>query len=450
MDSKNRKVGLGEKLIYGSGDMGLNMMYTLFSSYVLMFYTDVIGLNPALIGTCILVSKVLDGISDLIAGQWIDTHKGKKGHCIPILARWSIPMLLSVVFVFMVPNTSLALRLVFIMVTYNLFNTVTYTVVGAAHATLASYVTDDSTTRSQMMIYKMMFAALTQTFMASSILPVVNACGGRDSQMAWVKAVLIFGVIGLVTLLLNAYFVKERVDNPQPPENVFKGVGVALRNKYWLLTVIIGIFTNIILMFNLSVAVFYLKDVMQNEALMGAWVAVSNIPGIFVALVIPGMLSKGVSKRNLSLIGIGIMLVGQILFIMLPGSPMTLLITGLIKGIGFGFPMGMGNAMVADTMDYGEWKTGVRVQGVLMAATGVGSKLGQGLLTSLFGIFLTAVGYDGMLKAQAVSTVQGIDTFFQWGPIAVLVVLFVLTWFYKVEAMNPKIRQELVARRGEI
>lgn len=450
MEKIKEKIGIGEKLIYGSGDVGLNMMYTLFSSYVLMFYTDVIGLNPAVIGTCILASKIMDGISDLIAGQWIDKHKGAKGHCIPILTKWSIPMLLSVVFVFLVPNTSLPIRIVFIMVTYNLFNTVTYTVVSAAHSTLASYVTDDPTTRSQMMIYKMMFAAITQTVMASAILPVVNMCGGRDSQTAWVKAVLLFGVIGLVFLGLNAFCVKERVDNPQPPENLIKGVGVALKNKYWILTIFIGILVNVVLMFNLSVSTYYLKEVMQNEALMGIWVAVCNIPGIFIALLIPGLLTKGFSKRTLSLVGIGIMFVGQLGFILLPTSSTSLLATGLIKGIGFGFPMGMGNAMVADTMDYGEWKTGVRVQGVLMAAANVGTKLGQGLLTSLFGVFLSVVGYNGMLKTQAVSTVKGIDAFFQWGPMVVIILLFVLTWFYKVEAMNPKISKELVERRGEI
>ena len=83
MNPKTKKVGIVEKIIYGSGDIGINAMYTLFSSYVLFFYTDVIGLNAAIIGTCILFSKIFDGISDLIAGQYIDTHKGKRGHCIP-------------------------------------------------------------------------------------------------------------------------------------------------------------------------------------------------------------------------------------------------------------------------------------------------------------------------------------------------------------------------------
>ena len=157
----SKKISIFEKVLYGSGDIGLNAMYTLFSSYVLYFYTDVIGMNAAIIGSVILASKIFDGISDLIAGQWIDTHKGKGGHCIPILMKWSIPLVVTSVLVFLVPDTSSAVRVLFAFVTYNLFNTVMYTFVGLAHNTLASYATDDSVSRSQMLCYKMLFAAAT-------------------------------------------------------------------------------------------------------------------------------------------------------------------------------------------------------------------------------------------------------------------------------------------------
>ena len=78
------KISLFEKLIYGSGAFGMNALYTLFSTYVLFFYTDVILLNAALVGAVIAFSKIFDGISDLIAGQIIDSHRSKRGHCIPV------------------------------------------------------------------------------------------------------------------------------------------------------------------------------------------------------------------------------------------------------------------------------------------------------------------------------------------------------------------------------
>ena len=244
---KKEKVGIVEQFVFGSGQIGLNALYTLFSSYVLYFYTDVIGMNAAIIGTVVLISKMFDGVSDLIAGQLIDTHKSKKGHCIPVLAR-----LTSVVLVFLIPDSSIALRIAFIFVTYNLFNTVLYTYVNLAHNSLASYATDDPTTRSKMLCYSMLFAALTQTIMASAILPMVKFYGGQDSQSAWVKSMLTLGAVGAVFLFLNVFVVKERVDNEVPSENIIQSVKIAFQNKYWLMSAVLQICCTIVLLFNLS------------------------------------------------------------------------------------------------------------------------------------------------------------------------------------------------------
>ena len=200
----------------------------------------------------------------------------------------------------------------------------------------------------------------------------------------------------------------------------------------------------------MSVSVYYLNQVMGNMGLMGLWVMVSNIPGIIIGLILPAFIGKGIKQRDMVLFGGVVMLVGQIAFIVLPTTVPVLLATGLIKGIGFGFPMGMVNSLVGETIDYGEWKTGTRVQGVLLGAAGVGNKVGQGVTTSLFGFFLTAIGYDGLLKTQAAGTVQGISNFFKFGPVIVLLVILVAAWFFKVENLNPQIRKELVERRGEI
>ncbi len=449
-NSKN-SVGIFEKLVYGSSGIGLNAMYTLFSTYVLFFYTDVVGFSPAIAGVVILVSKLMDGISDLIAGQYIDTHKGKGGHCIPVITRWTIPMVLSVTLVFLVPDSTVVVQTAFIFVTYNLFNTVVYTLVNAACAGLASYATDDEKSRAQMLMYGMMFNALAQTIMASVMMPMVEFFGGQQSQSAWIKAVLVFGVIGAFFLFLNVFVVKERVDNPAPPENFLKGLKCALTNKYWVISVLLSISSNFILLINLSISVYYLNVVFGNMAIMGTWVAVCNIPGIVLGLVMPNLLKmKGITQQKMVIFGAILIGIGQIAFILLPQSTAVLLGTGLIKGIGFGFPMGMCNSLIGETIDYGEWKTGVRVQSVLMAGGGVGGKIGQGLMTSLFGFFLTAISYDGLAEVQPASAVNGINAFFKFAPLVVAAVMLVLAFMFDIEKKNPQIKKELVERRGEL
>lgn len=254
-------------------------------------------------------------------------------------------------------------------------------------------------------------------------------------------------MIGAVFLLLNAFFVKERVENDKPAENVLKGASLAFRNKYWIYTLIIGICANVLLIFNLSVSVYYLKDVMGNLDLMGSFVAVSNVPGVLLMMVVPSLLGK-ISKRAMVVFGTVLILAGQILFIVGPSDNVNwFLATGLIKGIGTGFPMGLAGAMIGDCVDYGEWKLGTRVQSVLFAANSVGQKIGQGLLTSLLGIFLSAVGYDGLKEIQSEATIAGINSFFKYGPIVAIVILGIAAYLFTIEKDLPMMRKEIVERR---
>ena len=448
MSKDSNKISMLEKIIYGSGDVGLNAMYTLFSSYVLFFYTDVILMNAALIGTVIMISKLFDGVSDLIAGQLIDTHKSKGGHCIPVLLKWTLPMVASVVLVFTVPDSTVAVRVAYIFVTYNLFNTVLYTYVTMAHGTLASYVTNNSEDRSQMLIFKMLFAALTQTIMASVMLPMVNFFGGQQSQGAWIKSILVFGIIGLIPLALNILIVKERVDNEAPPENIIQGVKCAVVNKYWWMAFVVNLCANFILTFNLSVSVYYLNSVMGNMGLMGTFVACSNMPGVVLCGVCPFLLKK-FTKRQMVLFGTVLMVIAQIVFIIAPNTTPILFATALVRGIGMVFAMGMAGALIGDCIDYGEWKTGTRVQSVLFSASSVGAKVGQGALTAVFGFILTAIGYDGAAATQAASTVSGINGFFKFGPLVVALVLLVDIWFLDVETKNPQYVKELEERKAK-
>jgi GPH family glycoside/pentoside/hexuronide:cation symporter len=299
-----------------------------------------------------------------------------------------------------------------------------------------------------MFCYKMLFAAATQTVMASAILPMVEFFGGQTTQMAWVKSILVFGAIGLVFLILNVIFVKERVDNETPSENILEGLKNAFKNKYWIIAVFICLLTNIILMFNLSISVYYLNSVVGNMGLMGAFVAASNLPGIGLMFLIPFMLKKFSSKK-LVIFGTLIMAVAQVIFLFSPVDNVTLLIgTALLRGVGFAFPMGLYAALIGDTIDYGVWKTGVQANGMLFSAATLATKIGTGLLTSVFGIFLTFVGYDGAATVQSASTLSGITGFFKIGPLVLMIIMILLMFMWHLDEELPQIRKELEERRG--
>ncbi|MDO4339438.1 MAG: MFS transporter [Eubacteriales bacterium] len=112
--------------------------------------------------------------------------------------------------------------------------------------------------------------------------------------------------------------------------------------------------------------------------------------------------------------------------------------------------MGLNGAMIGDCIDYGEYKTGIRVQSVLFSSNSVGIKIGQGILTSLLGFFLTAINYDGLKQVQSAATISGIDSFFKYVPIVVCIVLIIFSYLFDLEKKLPGIQKELTERRGSI
>ena len=180
---------------------------------------------------------------------------------------------------------------------------------------------------------------------------------------------------------------------------------------------------------------------------MAAFVSVSNLPGVVLMLIVPAVLGK-VSKRTIVFGGTILMIISQIAFIFSPSDNVTLLLgTGLLCGIGFGLSMGLAGAMIADCIDYGEWKTEIRVQGVLFSANSVGQKIGQGILTSLFGFFLTIIGYDGLKAVQSAQTIQGINLFFKYVPLIFAIIMAVIVYLFNVEKKLPDIQKELENRK---
>lgn len=146
--------------------------------------------------------------------------------------------------------------------------------------------------------------------------------------------------------------------------------------------------------------------------------------------------------------GAGCMLAAQIAFIFMPFTTTMLFITALLRGIGMGFAMGMAGALIGDTIDYGEWKTGVRVQSVLFSAASVGAKVGQGALTAAFGFVLSAIAYDGSLAVQTAGTISGIDAFFKYGPLVVAIILLIDILMLDVEKKNPQFIREITERKA--
>ena len=149
------KISFWERFSYGCGDLGCNIIYSAMSAFLLFYYTDYVHVSAATIGTIMLLSRVFDGVTDLIMGVIVDRTKSRFGKCRPWILRMAIPFALAGILLFSVPSglgeTS---KLVYIFITYNLVSSVVYTAINVPYATLNALITQNQYERSVLSIYR--------------------------------------------------------------------------------------------------------------------------------------------------------------------------------------------------------------------------------------------------------------------------------------------------------
>ena len=150
---------LAERFSYGCGDFGCNIIYTAMSAFLMFYYSDYAGVNTLAVGTIMLVSRVFDGVSDIIMGVIVDRTKSRFGKARPWLLRMCVPFAVSGILLFSVPaGMSETAKLIYVFVTYNLTSTVIYTAINVPYSSLNALMTQDPYERSVLSIFRNVLA----------------------------------------------------------------------------------------------------------------------------------------------------------------------------------------------------------------------------------------------------------------------------------------------------
>ncbi|MDR1902813.1 MAG: glycoside-pentoside-hexuronide (GPH):cation symporter [Treponema sp.] len=450
-DTQNNqeRIRLPEQLLYASGNVPMGWLYSIIAMFLVYFYTDVIGVNAGAVGVIILISKIFDGITDLIAGTIVDRTHTKWGSARPWIMRMAVPVGLSYVALVTVPNFGDVGKLIYIFVTYNVVNAVVYTLMGTASMALPTFMTHDQHQRSVLYVWGMLFAGACQMALAMFMLPFINYMGG--GQLGWIKVSAILGTVAVIWLLLIFRFTKERFVPPHvegKEVSVFKGLLALIKNKYWFMA--LGIQFSIVLhqVVTLTIGVYYAKYILEDANLVGQLIMWHHLPGLLLTFAIPALM-KRFTKRNLGLFGAVLQLFGQVI-VMFNATSSFMAVSMVIRGLGFSMIMCTVNGMIADTIEYGEWKTGVRTQALVFSANMVGQKVGNGLGNALLGLYLAFLGYVGTAAVQTPQAIQGIRNAFIIAPIAIYAVLIIIYLLYKLDKDYPAIMKDLAKRRETI
>lgn len=441
-----------ERFSYGCGDFGCNIIYTAMSAFLMLYYTDYAGVSALAVGTIMMMSRVFDGISDIIMGVIVDRTKSKFGKARPWLLRMCVPFAVSGVLLFSVPASWAPVpKLVYVFITYNLVSTVIYTAINVPYSALNALMTQDPYERSVLSIFRNLLATAGTLTINTCTLPLVEYFG--DNASAWTKTFCVLGILAVAAFMINFFGTKERVkaanvrDGETEDVPFAVGIRALFKNKYWIMMT--GMLALFFLMYSVNggATVYYAKDILGDRNLVGTINGIFNVVQI-VAMFFIAMLVKKYGKRNVFSTGLVLDIIGMLILSFSNGSMGLIVISSIIRGIGNACGGATMWAMVSDTIDYGEWKTGVRTEGLVNSACSFGYKIGNGIGSALLGLILEIGGYVGEAAAQTASALMSIKVCFVWIPIVVYLTGLLIMKFYHLDREFDGIIADLKRKAG--
>ncbi len=455
-DYLGEKLKMNEKLSYGIGEIP-NAMVSVLGAFLTLYYTDYIGMLPGVLGTMFFISKLLDGVSDLLAGTIIDHTRTKWGKARPWLLWLSVPTGLSLALIFFIPaNGSATTKLIYAFLTYNLYNTVLYTMVGCAKNALMALMTQRKEDRVSLSKYNTLFG-LGSTLIACSVtFPFVNAMGGDIT--AWRIVFIVYGVITTLSLLFAFTNAKEKVVSTEQASNkVEKNIGfkesmkLFFSNKYFVFALFMFLCIQMAGQLNtVSQNYFYIYS-MNRKDLISVMSIVALVPMVVGLIVLPNYLLKKVGKKKMLYIGSGTHVITMTLIgvaSVLGNVPLIIILT-VIKSFAVGatsVPIGI---LPADAIDYGEYLSNKRIEGMGNAVITFSQKVATGLAAGILGWVLQFTGYVAN-EVQNRATVVGINVLFCYAPALLYAIVFICyKMFYHYDEEEPMVLAELARRKEE-
>lgn len=440
------------KVGYGSGDIAGNVVYAFLSSFVMIYLTNTVGLNPGVVGTLIAASKFFDGVTDIFFGAMIDKTKTRLGKARPWMLYAYIGCAVTLAAIFAIPvDLGRTAQYAWFFIAYTLLNAVFYTANNIAYSALTALVTKNSKERVQMGSYRFIFAFATSLLIQSVTIGAVAALGGGAA--GWRTVAIIYALVGLAVNTLSVLSVKELPEDElaEPGEGEEReekyGLAAAVKllvsNRFYLMICVVYILQQVYGAM-LNMGIYYMTYVLKNENLYGVFSWAINIPLIVALVFTPALVAKWKGMYKLNVRGYMLGTFGRAMVVVagyLGSVPLMLLFTG-VAALGQGPWQGDMNAVIASCSEYTYLTKHKRVDGTMYSCTSLGVKLGGGLGTAIAGWMLAASGFDGTAPAQPQSCIRMLYFMYLWIPLVIDLIITLVLSQMNVEGANEKLRQQ--------
>ena len=449
------RLSFREKLGYGIGDFASATYINFLGYFLLYFYVDLGGLAPAAIGLMLLITKLVDAMTDPMMGAIADRTRTRWGRYRPYLLWGAVPFSICGVLVFATPGISQNGKLVWVYVTYSLAM-LAYTVVNVPYSGLLGVISPHSSERTSATAYRMLFYSISGISIGMLATTLVRELGNGDEARGIFLTMCIIGAVSLFCWLITFATTRERIPPTKENAPILRDLAILVRTPAWLIVALAAIMFPLAISSRAASALFYFKYVAKDDGvpvflfldrvgLFYTALALGQLGGVFLA----NMLRNRFEKRDLILAAGAIKLSAIVLFYLLPLDavwPQTAV--QLLVGLGFGMIMVMAYSMFTDVAEYVDWKSGQQMTGLAISASIFAIKAGIAFGAAVPGFTLAYFGFVAG-ENQSDQANMGIEMAFAIAPALAIIPAGAAVFFYKIDRRTiAQIEADLNKRRA--
>ena len=448
-----------EKVGYGLGDMASNFYLGFFGLFLLYYYTDVYGISPAAAATMLLVTKIVDAVSDPAMGLIADRTNTRWGKYRPYLLWAAVPYAFLGYLLFLGPDLSEFGKLAFAYVSYTLVM-LAFTAINVPYSALLAVISPVREERTKATQYRFIFASIGTLSVGALATPLVGWLGGGDELLGFRLTIVLFAVLSVLFFWITFFSTRERIRPKVHKSSVRADISSLLKNVSWIVLVFAGILIVVGLVARFASIVFYLKYYSIHESVAAsakvflwmdrtAFLTSAGLIGQLIGALVTPTLLRVFEKRHLM---IGMNLLHALLLVVgFFASPEQYVLTVILHTLGiftFGVVITLLFSMYTDCSEYGEWRTGKNTAGLTVSASMFSLKFGSAVGAAVPGFILAGFGFVANV-VQTESAILGIRLMFTILPAVFFLLGGLLMIFYRVNRQTlNQMEEELHQRRS--
>ena len=432
------------RLGYGVGDFGFNLFFTTASLYLLFYYTDVLGLSPSTAGWVFAGALVWDAVFDPVMGYVANRTRTRWGRYRPYLLFGGLPLAASWALIFLPVDLEGSALILFAASAHIVFRTL-YAVVSMPYLALSATMTGDSHERGVLASIRMVAATMCGLFAAFSTLKLVELFGGGSTGFFWTA--VIYGIIAAIVFTIVFASTREIAAAPDEISPTARDMIAMLRRNqaFWIVcaAMLAGAFGGTLFSKTLP---YYFKYAVERPDLIGLALTALTA-AVAISMPVWTAVMKRTSKRTMWLSGAVVGVSGYVLLWFSPSEGTSMFLPIAVIGFGAGASYLGFWSMMPDTVEFGEWTSGIRSEGAIFGFVSLIQKGALGLAAAMLGELLSAIGYRAN-QPQTAETLEMMRLIMILGAGSLAVIAAFSISFYPIDRrMHARLQNGIAVRK---